>query len=121
MHNEADNERVQARIEKLVNRLPCMVYRCRVGEDYSMTLEYVSAGSEALLGIPAPLMVEKKWNTIERMTLPADIKVLRIRVNDALFELYALKATPTMYLLDKGNVVVLKEATKEQLATGFTR
>jgi hypothetical protein len=41
--------------------------------------------------------------------------VLRIKVNDALFELYALKATPTMYLLDKGNVVVLKEATKEQL------
>ena len=86
MHNEADNERVQARIEKLVNRLPCMVYRCRVGEDYSMTLEYVSAGSEALLGIPAPLMVEKKWNTIERMTLPADIKKMRALCQEAIEE-----------------------------------
>ncbi|MBO4296482.1 MAG: sigma 54-interacting transcriptional regulator [Desulfovibrio sp.] len=86
MHNEADNERVQARIEKLVNRLPCMVYRCRVGEDYSMTLEYVSAGSEALLGIPAPLMVEKKWNTIERMTLPADIKKMRAQCLEAIEE-----------------------------------
>lgn len=61
------------------------------------------------------------WAWLQANPLPADMKVLRIRVNDALFELYALKATPTMYLLDKGNVVVLKEATKEQLATGFTR
>lgn len=61
------------------------------------------------------------WVWLQANPLPADMKVLRIRVNDALFELYALKATPTMYLLDKGNVVVLKEATKEQLATGFTR
>ena len=42
---DQENERVRARIDRLVNRLPCMVYRCRIdpGErmdsDYRMTLE----------------------------------------------------------------------------------
>ena len=70
---DQENERVRARIDRLVNRLPCMVYRCRIdlGEqmdsDYRMTLEYVSRGSQDLLGISEKNMVENAWNTLERM------------------------------------------------------
>lgn len=55
------------------------------------------------------------WAWLQAHPLPADIKVVRVRVNDSLFQLYGLKSTPTIYLLDKGNTVVLKEATTEQL------
>lgn len=59
VQTEKDNERVKARLEKLLNRLPGLVYRCRIEEGFQLTLEYASSGSENLLGIPAEDMVEK--------------------------------------------------------------
>lgn len=55
------------------------------------------------------------WAWLKAHPLPATVRTVRVRVNDELFRLYALRQTPTIYLLDKHNVVVLKEATKEQL------
>ena len=87
---DQENERVRARIDRLVNRLPCMVYRCRIdpGErmdsDYRMTLEYVSRGSQDLLGISEKNMVENAWNTLERMTHPADLQGVRKAVYDSI-------------------------------------
>lgn len=54
-----------------------------------------------------------------RPTLPADVKILRIKVNDRLTIQYAIKATPTIYLLDKNNIVTLKDCTPEQLVKQF--
>jgi hypothetical protein len=56
------------------------------------------------------------WAWMQSHPLPADIKVLRVRVNDDLFSRYAIKATPTIYLLDKENIVILKDCTPEQLS-----
>ena len=87
---DQENERVRARIDRLVNRLPCLVYRCRIdpGErmdsDYRMTLEYVSRGSQDLLGISEKNMVENAWNTLERMTHPADLQGVRKAVYDSI-------------------------------------
>ena len=74
---EREDRRLQIRLDKLLNRLPGLVYRCKIEENFALTLEYASAGSESLLGIPAEEMVAKCWNTIERMTLPADLQRMR--------------------------------------------
>ncbi len=77
-----DNVRVQARLDKLLNRLPGLVYRCKIEEGFTFRLEYASAGSENLLGIPASEMVDKRWNTVERMTVPADLERMRKDIYD---------------------------------------
>lgn len=51
--------------------------------------------------------------------LPADVRILRVKVNDKLTMQYAIKATPTIYLLDKDNIVTLKDCTPEQLVKQF--
>ena len=77
-----DNIRVEARLARLLDRLPCMVYRCGIAEDFAMSMEYASAGSEELLGVPPEEMVARRWNTVERMTLPADLEGMRAAIRD---------------------------------------
>ncbi len=77
-----ENVRVQARLDKLLNRLPGLVYRCKIEAGFTFRLEYASAGSENLLGIPASEMVDKQWNTVERMTVPADLERMRKDIYD---------------------------------------
>lgn len=79
---EKDNERVKARLDKLLNRLPALVYRCKLDEDFNPILEYASKGSENLLGIPADEMISQRWNTIERMTVPQDLQHMRNVIYD---------------------------------------
>lgn len=57
------------------------------------------------------------WKWLQDHPLPTSVKILRIRVTDNLMAKYAIKATPTLYLLDKDNIVVLKDCTPEQLLT----
>lgn len=52
---------------------------------------------------------------LEKQQIPADIKMLRIVADDRLSSIYSLKAMPTIYLLDKQNIVILKDCTAEQL------
>lgn len=52
---------------------------------------------------------------LAKQTIPADITLLRIVADVRLSGLYSLKTMPTIYLLDKGNQVVLKDCTPEQL------
>lgn len=47
--------------------------------------------------------------------IPTDVKMLRIIADYHISDLYSLKAMPTIYLLDKGNIVILKDCTAEQL------
>ncbi|MBQ9453198.1 MAG: sigma 54-interacting transcriptional regulator [Desulfovibrio sp.] len=82
MQTEQENIRVQARLERLLNRLPGLVYRCKIEEGFTLRLEYASAGSENLLGIPASEMVDKRWNTVERMTVSADLERMRKHIYD---------------------------------------
>ena len=90
VQTEQENLRVQARLEKLLNRLPGLVYRCKIlsadeasfQPNFTFRLEYASAGSEQLLGIPAKDMVNQCWNTVERMTLAADLERTRKTIYD---------------------------------------
>ena len=56
-----------------------------------------------------------------KQTIPADITMLRIIASVRLSGLYSLKAMPTIYLLDKGNKVVLKDCTPEQLVKSISQ
>lgn len=52
---------------------------------------------------------------LSRQTIPQEYTVLTIHADDAISELYSLQAMPTIYLLDKGNIVVLKDCSAETL------
>ena len=54
---------------------------------------------------------------LEQQHIPTDVKMLRIVADYHINDLYSLKAMPTIYLLDKGNIVILKDCTAEQLIT----
>lgn len=76
---------------RLLNHLPGLAYRCRVGRTDSIvserleyTLEFVSKGSYDLLGIPAEDMVRNNNNTIERMMHPDDLQKTRRNMYDSI-------------------------------------
>ena len=52
---------------------------------------------------------------LRQQTIPADIKVLKIIADNPISHIYSLRAMPTIFLLDKGNQVVLKDCTAQEL------
>ncbi len=52
---------------------------------------------------------------LKTQTIPQDYTFLRIKADDRLTDLYSLEAMPTIFLLDKGNKVVLKDCSAETL------
>lgn len=52
---------------------------------------------------------------LKQQTIPADIKVLKIIADNHISHIYSLRAMPTIFLLDKGNLVVLKDCTAQEL------
>ena len=52
---------------------------------------------------------------MKKQTSPAEYRMLRIIADDKISTTYSIKAMPTIYLLDKGNIVVLKDCTPEML------
>jgi len=78
--------RSERKLSRLLNNLPGMAYCCRIGEDYSYVLEFVSRGSIELLGFKPEELVDQRLNTIERMTHPEDLERLRTEVRQAILE-----------------------------------
>ena len=52
---------------------------------------------------------------LKQQTIPADIKVLKIIADNHISHIYSLRAMPTIFLLNKGNLVVLKDCTAQEL------
>lgn len=52
---------------------------------------------------------------LKQQTIPADIKLLKIIADNPISHIYSLRAMPTIFLLDKGNLVVLKDCTAQEL------
>ena len=52
---------------------------------------------------------------LDRQTISPAYTFLRIKSDERLTDLYSLEAMPTIFLLDKGNTVVLKDCTAETL------
>lgn len=52
---------------------------------------------------------------LDKQTIPADYTFLTIYADTRLSDLYSLEAIPTIYLLDMGNIVVLKDCSPELL------
>ena len=52
---------------------------------------------------------------LDKQTIPADYTFLTIYADTRISDLYSLEAMPTIFLLDKGNVVVLKDCSPELL------
>ena len=54
-----------------------------------------------------------RW--LNEQVFPTDIMRLDVEATTQLYHLYSLRAMPTIYLLDKGNQVVLKDCSPEML------
>lgn len=52
---------------------------------------------------------------LKQQTIPADIKVLKIIADNHISHIYSLRAMPTIFLLNKENLVVLKDCTAQEL------
>lgn len=52
---------------------------------------------------------------LSQQTIPQEYTILTIHADDAIWQLYSLQAMPTIYLLDKGNRVILKDCSAEAL------
>lgn len=60
-------------------------------------------------------------NWLSKQTIPADYTLLEVHADDTISDLYSLQAMPTIYLLDKGNVVILKDCTPEMLINAVSQ
>ncbi len=76
---------------RLLNHLPGLAYRCRVlhsvpdtSERIEYILDFASKGSFELLGVPSEMMVQNKYNTIERMMHPDDLQKTRRDIYDSI-------------------------------------
>lgn len=58
---------------------------------------------------------------LKTQSIPSAITFLNIIADDHINDLYSLKAMPTIYLLDSGNRVVLKDCTPEALILAVTQ
>lgn len=52
---------------------------------------------------------------LDKQTIPADYTLLSIYVDSRISDIYSLEAMPTIYLLDKGSIVILKDCSPEEL------
>ena len=83
MHSDAQTQmhdrfsRVEGSLARLLHHLPGMAYRCTVGPDLSYTLEFVSRGCEALMGISMEEVLRNPANRIERMMPDEDVGMSR--------------------------------------------
>ncbi len=50
---------------------------------------------------------------LAQQTIPPTFTILTVHADDKISDLYSLEAMPTIYLLDKGNTVVLKDCSAE--------
>lgn len=52
---------------------------------------------------------------LDKQTIPQDYTFLPIHASTEISDIYSLEAMPTLYLLDKGNIVILKDCSPEML------
>ncbi len=85
-----DYKAIVQKYERLVNRIPGMVYRVRIVPNpadeygYAYVFEMASNGSQELLGLTPEEMVRDKWNTLQRMILPEDLPRVRKSMYDTI-------------------------------------
>ncbi len=73
----------------IFSAIPGMIYRCKFYPskdenpyNYETVLEYVSDGSKEILGITPTELLEKDWNSLERLMHPLDAQNSHIRCYD---------------------------------------
>ena len=117
--NEAENERIRFKIKETDKNLPGDIAtnfaftdkdgKARQLRDYKeqkVILYFYDPDCENCHRVSA-------W--LHQQDIPTDIAFLPIHADDAITDLYSLRAMPTIYLLDKENTVLLKDCTPEWL------
>ncbi len=91
MPNTSFTPTVEESYHRLLAHIPGLAYRCKAyrnmdgGEEcYDYSLDFVSEGSFALLGIPAQELIDQNRNVIELMTHPDDLQRMRKSIYESI-------------------------------------
>lgn len=85
--------RVEASLDRLIDNLPGLTYRCSVAKNHEYTMVFASKGCKDLLGISQEVVMRSPINTVERMTQENDLSTMRSTLKKAIshqqnYELY---------------------------------
>ena len=75
-------EKPKLNLKSILNNLPGMVYRCK--NDKNWTMEYLSKGAQKLTGYSVNDILKNKKISYELLIYPADRKIVRETVNNAI-------------------------------------
>ncbi len=74
---------MEASLERMLNHLPGLAYRCTVDRDYEYTMVFVSKGCETLIGVGRDEIMRHPSNVIESMTIEEDLARMRAEIYNA--------------------------------------
>lgn len=117
--DEVEKERIDFKLKAANKNLPGstainLTFKGEDGKKHQLS-EYKDTQVILYLYDPECENCHKVTAWLKQQSIPASIKMLRIVADMHISSLYSVKAMPTIYLLDKGNKVILKDCTPEQL------
>ncbi|MEL7242371.1 MAG: PAS domain S-box protein [Cyanobacteria bacterium J06573_2] len=109
----AQLQRTQARLQKLTDNLPGMIYEYCVKSDGNISFPYVSSGCQDILGLEAEVLKQNANLAFENVH-PDDIQSLIEKINHSGQHLYNLECE-TRYLEPNGKQKWIKVLAKPEL------
>lgn len=116
---EAEKERLSFKIKSTDKNLPGDValdftFQDKGGKEHRLS-DYKDQRTIVYFYDPECETCKQTTEWLSKQTIPAGIAFLNVLADDKLSKLYSIRATPTIFLLDKGNKVMLKDCTAEEL------
>ncbi len=117
--DEAEKERLNFKIKSTDKNLPGDIaldftFRDKGGKEHRLS-EYKGQRVIIYFYDPECENCHRITEWLSHQTIPTDIAFLNVLADDQLTTLYSIQATPTIFLLDKENRVMLKDCTAEEL------
>ncbi len=117
--SEAEKERLNFKLKSTDKNLPGDValdftFRDNEGKEHRLS-DYKGQRVIIYFYDPECENCQRITEWLSQQTIPTDIAFLNVLADDKLTSLYSIRATPTIFLLDKDNRVVLKDCTAEEL------
>ena len=117
--SEAEKERIAFKIKSTDKNLPGdtaldFTFSDKEGKEHKLS-DYKGQRTIIYFYDPECENCKRITEWLSKQTIPTDIAFLNVLADDKLTTLYSIRATPTIFLLDKDNRVMLKDCTAEEL------
>lgn len=117
--SEAEKERLNFKIKSTDKNLPGDValdftFQDKSGKEHKLS-DYKGQRTIIYFYDPECDNCHRITEWLSKQTIPAEIAFLNVLADDKITNLYSIRATPTIFLLDTDNKVILKDCTAEEL------